>query len=183
MTFDVKHTQSWPIVSFGVDPGATSGYAIFERELPLKAGVAITATDRSNAVRAALRSSEASRLPLVVSMEKWPAGGRFGGSRTMSGLGSAAGRWLEAMEAAGIKKSRVQRVYPQTWFSRTVGGRMSRDKTRQMTMFNARFPELGQLHADAADAVGIALWALHADETRKAIPKRDLKRLEKEALT
>lgn len=151
-------------VILAIDPGATSGAALHHGGRPRLAWTCATAADRAEVIATALRTAADIGVPLVVVMERWTAGGARGHAQIV-GLGAQAGRWLEALELAGIPAADVVRVYPQTW--RAVLAPMPR-KTGEQAKASARMVAAGHLGrevlTDAAEAACIALWAAQSDE-------------------
>jgi hypothetical protein len=108
---------------------------------------------------------------LVAVVERWTAGGARGHAQWL-GLGAARGRWLEALELAGVPESRIVGVYPQTW--RTALAPLPR-KTGEQAKASAVLVARGLLgrepSTDEAEAVCMARWALGAPEVAAAARK------------
>lgn len=170
----IKEPQAmtaWPCIILAIDPGARSGWAICDGGHRVRSGQC--RASKNKIVQQALRIARCSALPLVVAMEKWA--GDFPTSATAIGLGAAAGGWLEACEANGVRKSMIVRVFPRTWQAATVGG-----KQYKRDAMNRRVKLWSRLHfalpedpgADEAAALCIAAWASHAGELRKCIERK-----------
>ena len=167
------------VVILAIDPGATSGAALHYGGRPRLAWTCATAAERAEVIATALRTAADLGAPLVVVMERWTAGGARGHAQIV-GLGAQAGRWLEALELAGIPAADVVRVYPQTW--RAVLAPMPR-KTGAAAKASARRVAAGYLGrevlTDAAEATCIALWAAQSDDV-EAMAARLQRRAERE---
>lgn len=166
-------------VILAIDPGATSGAALWSRGRLEMAAAVTSAAARGDCVTAATNAAALAGVPLVVVMERWTAGGHRGHAQIV-GLGAQAGRWLEALELAGIPAADVVRVYPQTW--RAVLAPLPR-KTGEQAKASARMIAAGHLGrevlTDAAEAACIALWAAQSDEVA-AMSARLQRRAERE---
>jgi hypothetical protein len=152
-------------VLIAIDPGATSGWALFEGNDLVASGVAKSLGDRQ-AVMERL-SDHAADITAV--LEDWTAGGWKAVSQLL-GMGSARGRWLEQLETIGIRGSRVHGVYPQTW--RTVLAPLKR-KTNEEAKASARTVARAHLGRDVgpdeAEAVCIGLHHLSAARLASAV--------------
>lgn len=157
-----------------IDPGRTSGWALFVRGVCVASGVAKTHEERESFADLAIVTATARGVPLVVVGEIWTPGGKFGGARTMAGVGASWGQWLAAFEAAGIPKARVMRVKVQTWRAAVLGGAFGRttEQWHAMAMRRAEHA-IGRTPVDAneAEAVCIGIWATYAPEVARKIPK------------
>lgn len=170
-----------PCVILGIDPGATSGWAILTPESSaLCAGNATAPRLRCGTVNAgrnavivwAQEVAAEQNLPLIVVAEKWTAGG-WASHTTLLGLGAVWGKWEAALSEAGHPKRRIVRVYPQTWRARVIGGRQRSTedwKAAAQTLVKHRFDK--HVSSDAAEAACIALWGLYAGEVGAVLPKR-----------
>lgn len=166
--------QPHQCVILAIDPGRRSGWCVATCGYVEAAGSATTQRHRSDAVALALEVAAERALPLVVVGEKWTPGGRYGGARTMAGLGAQWGLWLAEVEPH-VAARRIVRVYAQTWRARVLGGgrgittaqwhARARDRAQQ-----ALRREAGS--DDEAEAVCIAVWAAYADEVGAVMPKR-----------
>lgn len=174
-------SKAWPGVTIlAIDPAAVSGAAIHvygPDSLPVGRRPELytvrDAAKRADVVEIAKGLDRESEL--VVVMESWSDRGAFGDATTQRGLGAAAGRWLEALEAAGVPKSRVVRVEPARWYRAVIGGAKRRDdKTTVIEAMRLRWPGLHpeQLTPDAAEAAAIGLWASQAGELGLVLPIR-----------
>lgn len=160
-------------VILAIDPGASSGWAIAVAGIPSRWGRAHTHDDRYMACAVAMAEADRHHLPLLVVSEKWTAGGWMSAS-SMMGLGAAWGQWQAAIEEAGIRRSRVVRVYPQTWRAKVLrprrGATSDQLKHLSATMASAWTGEIIADH-DVADALGILRWATWASEVGDKLPK------------
>ncbi|MEQ8720989.1 MAG: hypothetical protein RID81_06895 [Sandaracinaceae bacterium] len=174
--------RPWPCVILAIDPGKVSGWAILREGRPVLSGTATTREDRERAVGSALCIGEDSGLPLVVVGEKWTPGGRFGGARTMAGLGAAWGRWEETLDEAGVPKTRRLRVNVQTWRAATIGGpqRKSEQWKADAVATVRRVYQIEAKTSDEAEAVLVGRWAESAGEVGRKLPKRTLRECDME---
>lgn len=157
-----------------IDPGRTSGWALFARGEHVYSGTATTHLDRVDLAQLAVEAARNNGAPLVVVGEIWTPGGKFGGARTMAGVGASWGQWLAAFEAAGIPKARVMRVKVQTWRAAVLGGAFGRKTEQWHAMATRRATvAIGRAPTDAneAEAVCIGIWATYAPEVAKKVPK------------
>lgn len=164
-----------PCVILAVDPGAKSGWAIFDGGKYATSGMCKSQAGRAFACEIAAGRAKASGLGLVVVAEKWTPGGKFAGARTMAGLGAQWGLWLAAIEAAHIPKSRVVRVHTQTWRAAILQPRRGTRSEQLKLMSIARAEAISgepYMDDDRADAICIGQWATRAAEVAAKVPKR-----------
>lgn len=161
-------------VILAIDPGQSSGWAIAVSGRPTVWGRASTHAERSAACELADVEADRHDMALVVVAEKWTAGG-WASHTTLLGLGAAWGAWRSAIEEAGIKRSRIVRVYTQTWRARVLRPRWGAT-TEQLKHLSASMASAwtGEIIADhdVADALGILRWATLAPQVGEAIPRR-----------
>lgn len=103
-------------LTFGVDPGSLSGWAIAnDPNSVLTSGTAKTVAERFDAVETAEAYAREMGLPLVGVVENWGSGG-WRTVATAIGLGRSLGRWLELIELIlGIRERDLVRPHPKTW--------------------------------------------------------------------
>jgi hypothetical protein len=158
-------------VILAVDPGAKGGWCVLTPERCV-AGPASTARERQCAVAGAAGEAEFLSLPLVVVMERWTAGGKWGAA-TMMGLGAQAGRWSEAVETYA-PAARVVRVYAQTWRAGVLRGlpwRSREQAARSAGLVAAK--RLGRACGpDEGVAACIAIWAEASAEVARVAGMR-----------
>ncbi|MEM9072855.1 MAG: hypothetical protein AAGE52_30390 [Myxococcota bacterium] len=169
--------RPWPATILAIDPGETSGAALFVGGR-LQGVWRVSGADPAKQVVAVAQETEReTELPLVVVLETW-AGNIPGGTVTASGLGSAAGMWRAVLELAKHPKRRTLKVNPMTWYARLIGGRKTRGKDKVVSAMLLRFPELKRskgIDHNVAEAVAIGVWASRAGEVGKVLPKKTLK--------
>jgi hypothetical protein len=160
-------------VVLAIDPGARSGFAVFERGALLASGSLLPSESRVEVAREAARLSEASGLPLVAVAEKWTAGG-WRSAASMIGTGAAWGVWLGALGEIGQPNRRIVRVTTQAWRKAVLGmnARAGHDALKAASQLRARTVVGREVGHDEADAVCIGLWASYADEVGNVVPKR-----------
>lgn len=159
-------------VVLGIDPGATSGWAVFVAGHLVECGVAKTAADRAHAIARALALAVsrqgAPTLPVVIVAEGWSAGG-WKGIKQVLGMGASWGRWQEAIELAGVPEKRVVRVLTQRWRSDL----RLHAKSDTGVYARARWPMLAEERYthDTADAACVGAWGCHAAEVAAVLPR------------
>lgn len=170
-------------VVLGIDPGATSGWAVVLRGEPTgDIGKARTAAERANAINVARECAQTAGLPLIVVAEKWSAGG-WASHTTLLGLGAAWGVWRESLRECGVPESRIVRVLTQTWRARILGGTNGKGKRdwkrearawadRTLATTHPRLVRPEGLTADESEALAIAAWGARAGEVAAVLPKR-----------
>ena len=147
-------------VVFGIDPGRESGWAVtVDPDTVVLFGKATCSAHRKAAVEDAQELAVARNRPLVVVGETWTAGG-WQHYKALLGLGASWGRWLEALELAGISEDRIVRATPQKWrgalFRRSS---IKKDEAKQLAMTYASHTD-----PDVAEAICIALWGQCSEE-------------------
>lgn len=162
-----------PCTILAIDPGEVSGWAVMSRDRCIASGTATTHEARTTAVLVADAESTLTGTRLVVVGEKWTAGGLHANPATMAGLGAAWGAWAAALEAEGVPKSRIVRVYPQTWRARVLAPRRgTRSDALKLMAVRRASHEIGrEPDHDEADAVCIGIWATRAAEVAAKLPK------------
>lgn len=168
-----------PAVVLAIDPGASSGWAVFDAGRYVTSGVAKRAIGRSVACDMARDQARASGLRLIVVAEKWTPGGKFAGARTMAGLGTSWGEWLAAIETAEIPKSRIVRVFTQTWRAAVLSPPrgMKSEALKALAVYRAQaITGMPNVNHDESDAICIGLWATRSAAVAKKAPKARTKR-------
>jgi hypothetical protein len=169
-------------IVIAVDPGAIAGWAIAADGVIVASGSAKNITERIDALdklEAVLMGDVDERVVAV--LETWTVGGGRGrdgqGTRwtpqTMIGLGASRGRWLEQLALAGLPDRRIVSVTPSTWRGAILDGlrRRTTDECKASAQMVARLRLGHEVGPDEAEAVCIALWAMHAREVRGLFPK------------
>lgn len=111
-------------VLLAIDPGATSGAAIFEPSLdhpPADVCGNYSCTTpglRQHVVTHAISVASKHDLPLIVVAEQWA--GKMTGM-TYAGLGASWGRWCEQLEIAGHDMKAIDRIQVAKWRSTIFG--------------------------------------------------------------
>lgn len=166
-------------VMLGIDPGERSGWAVvYGGRLVVFGTAKDRPEDRDLAVSSAQAVAEGGGVPLMVGIEKFGAGlgaGRFFGARTLAGIERRVGAWVDAVERAGVKRSRIVRVLPQTWRWHVLGkGRGSHEEMAAVTSsyVQRRFDLVTVPGEDECAAIGIACWMARAEEVQERMPKR-----------
>jgi hypothetical protein len=173
-------------VILAIDPGATSGLAVTCPGLPMNVRTITDASERASAVADAVRLASCRELPLIVVAEKWAMRHGKWGTAQASGTAAQWGRWQEALELAGTYRlgrsifPKTVRVYHATWVSRVLGVSTNVGQERLQRLSLARVKTAGATgdvdDHNAAAAGCIALWAEHAEEVAKMLPKGTVKR-------
>lgn len=162
-----------PVTILAIDPGRTSGWAVFAFDRCIASGTATTHDQRVLAIEIAQAEESRSGRKLIVVAEKWAPGGRWY-TATMTGIGAAWGMWQAALESCGVPAARIVRVYPQTWRAKVLGGGWG-VKSDEWALRAAKRAEMETGHPcsdDEAEAVCIGAWALRADTVRDKAPGR-----------
>ena len=173
-----------PCVVLAIDPGATSGWALWGPDRPRSpsdrlrswtVGTASTWQGRYAAVVDAAHLASDADLPLVVVAETWP--GLRG--TALAGLGAQWGRWLAELERLDVPARRVVRLTTGDWRRVVLGGARCRSTEAWKAASRARaHAVLGHDPGpDAADALCIGLAGLRSPAVAAAIGKRELRRL------
>ena len=162
-----------PAVILAIDPGATSGWALYSADRCIASGIAKTHEQRVMAIEIAQTEETRAKLRLIVVAEKWSPGGRWY-TATMTGIGAAWGMWQAALEACEVPKVRVVRVYPQAWRSRVLTGRrgVKTEVWDLMAQRRARQEVGHDVGDDEADAICMGAWALRAEAVRAKVEKK-----------
>jgi hypothetical protein len=174
-TASSKSSSEPSYLSLAIDPGATSGVALLHGAERL-ASWTVKLNDfrtREEIVDIAHNEARARGLNLMVAIERWRGGGKWG-TKSIAGTGAAFGVWKDTLLRAGYPASRIVIVYPTEWRGRVygfAGGRDSKEWKRiAITYVEARFDLV--LEADEAEAVCIALWMRGAEKVQRKAPKR-----------
>jgi hypothetical protein len=158
-------------VVLAVDPGATSGWAMYDRGYFQLSGECSAFGDRPLEVaRCVIAHAKSRDLPAILVCER-----PFAASlQTAAGMGAAFGAWKSAWFASGAVKARIVRVYPSTWRAKVLGrgwGNKPRDMTRAEEVRRAEAVR-GDCGNDEAAAILIGVWACRAGEVLAKLPKR-----------
>lgn len=170
-------------VVLAIDPGASSGWAIFDRGQLVTCGHTLTHEERAAAcILAELTAGgrgERAGAPLVVVAEKWTASrsaarARRMNARTIEGLGKAWGLWLAAIESElEVPRRRILRVAQSTWKAKVLGRNNlpHAETVRAMAAVATRAGAKPGAIEDVYAAVCIGIWAAKAGEVALALPK------------
>ena len=163
-------------VILAIDPGEVSGFAIFAYGVPKQSGI-VRARDslgRNFIVGSAVEMARSYKQPLVVVAEKWPlrvSGGA--GWRPAGAPRESWGMWLVAINDAAIPKRRIVRVQVGQWSAAILGNRQLKTEARRARSIALAKSRFGRVAShDEAAAICVGLWASHAPEVGKALPKR-----------
>jgi hypothetical protein len=166
--------RPWPCVLLCIDPGNTSGWAIFvQGTLHAHGTCRFTKLD---IIHMALDIAEAASMKLIVVREKW-ATAHWKSKAAPIGIGAAWGGWRESLRIKDVPPRAVVEVYPRTWQAATVGGRQlkSDDQIKAVQAFVKL--RLGiDAKPDAAAAIGIGMWGTYAGEVGEALERCERKR-------
>lgn len=169
-----------------IDSAATSGAAILipEEIFPnhpraaVRKGLAYhasvsNAVERTNTVHIAKGFARDLGLPLFVVGEEWDAGGKWT-HKTMMGIGASWGRWLEALELAGVPDENIFRMSVNEWRKTIFGAKRHKRATWKMKAMRWCRTRYGILMTDdEAEAVCMGCAALGSAKLAKlAKPKR-----------
>jgi hypothetical protein len=163
-----------------IDPGATSGAALFVGGDLHSAYSVTTQEERERFACRAVNRAAVNAMPLIVVAEKWSAHGKWS---TAGAVGTAAqwGRWQAAFESVGTFKigrttyPKFTRVLHATWVSRVLACSTNVGSAilKAASVRRASMLMGDKLHDDnVADAVCIGIWAVHAGEVAALLPRR-----------
>jgi hypothetical protein len=162
-----------------IDPGATSGAALFVGGDYIESRTCTTHLERASFARLAIEIACDAELPLIVVAEKWSAHGKWG---TAQAAGTAAqwGMWQAAFETAGTFKigrstwPKFTRVLHATWVSRVLGCSTNVGGLilKAASVNRAQRLTGSAVDHNAADAVCIGIFASHAGEVAALLPRR-----------
>jgi hypothetical protein len=147
----------------GIDPGATSGYAIGQSgprdrmTIVASAQGKDTAEHRRRAVIDALGRAGGPRK-LWIALEGVPY---FGTLRTAVGVGQRRGRWLHVLEEVGIPPSHVAGPEPQAWRAELFGAGVRLESDAWKARAREYVARRWRLKApsDEAEACCLLAWA------------------------
>lgn len=192
-----EHDRALPCVIVAVDPGKTSGFAIYVEGVLDWWGTA-DAGDSARIQEVLLQAcflSHRHRLPLVLLGETWNVGGAHSSPAMWQGLGAAWGAWKFAAEFLSSSRrdqpgaigpqlvaSRILRVSTSTWRARfgmmraPKGAEKSWYKSMALQVVEQQLGlEVDPQHHDAAEALLIGLWGTRAAAVGKKLPARVMK--------
>ncbi len=152
-----------------VDPGETSGWAIYNRGVLQESGECDVFSDAPSRVIEYLKTFAALHLIVV----ERPFMVRFG---TQVAVGAGDVIWRRCAERNGLR-SRIVRVYPATWRARITGmSSAKREVARAAEQVRAVQETGASCGPDEAAAVCIGLWAIRAGEVAAKLPKKRAKK-------
>jgi len=178
-------------ISFGLDPGAVSGWAIaLNPELPYVFGTTNSISERKEACRTVFELSVRLGLPIVVVAEEWTAGGPRANYKMFVGLGKNYGRWLDHIELIlRIPEDQILRVTQQKWRNGLFGGKTIAkycprpnvgDKLKRLACaYVSPWGSEPCKDHNAAEAACIACWA-HCSEEGVIAAERAISRFDYE---
>jgi hypothetical protein len=150
-----------------IDQAETSGWAFALVGPEIRqftwAGTAKTAAERADVVRQAAERAALHGVDLYVVLEDH-GDFHFGRGnmsvRSLLGMGAARGRWAEALELAGVPKSRISMVTPKAWRRAVLGlgGNAKAEHAKAAAQLHARAVLDYDPGPDAAEALCILLW-------------------------
>lgn len=164
-----------------IDPGETSGWAIWLDGKLYDHGVCEAFTLNSNSMRVVVEcfdrltraSPKVGEYPrpapirVVVVEKPFRARGSSGAN-----IGAADTLWRRVAVQYGLR--RVFRVHPSTWRAATLGGKWvsaKRDDVRAQEQAYVEHQWGKKVHPDEAPAILIGLWAAHSEDLLDKLPK------------
>ncbi len=169
------------MIVLGIDQAAVSGWCIARRTATGTAeivahGVVTKAAERRDVIAQALLACDVAsgeRMAAVYEAHTVGGGDRWNPA-TMIGMGDARGRWLEALELAGLPRRLCIGVEPHMWRAAMIGRhRWGRDQWKAAAVLSCRGRGVTVASDDEAEAVLIAMWgALWCAEIAKIAGKR-----------
>jgi len=167
--------RPWRCVVLAVDPGESSGWAIYAHGKLCTFGTVdvFDHVEVARIVRAAvvtmaeLAGGVDGPLPAVLVLERPWSARMFGASRPL---------WRKAWERAGMSERRIVRVYPQSWRAALLGlsrgtkqkGIRDAEQRRARAIAGVSTP----IQHDAAAALCIGAWSVRAAAVGNVIPIR-----------
>jgi hypothetical protein len=135
--------------------------------------------ERETFVASARELAKLLTVPLIVVAEEWDPPRVSGGKRvdknwnypTILGIGEGWGRWTAEFERYGIPELDVVRVTPNVWRDALYGKQRVQDSDG-LKKFAVNYVEQRMqqtLPHDAAEAVCLGLWGLHAPDVHRRI--------------
>ncbi len=170
------------MIVLGIDQAAVSGWCIARRTATGTAdviahGVVTKAAERRDVIARALLACDVAsgeRMAAVYEAHTVGGGDRWNPA-TMIGMGDARGRWLEALELAGVPRRLCIGVTPYVWRAAMIGSvdKRGRDAGKAAAMLSCCGRGVTVASDDEAEAVLIAMWgALRCAEVAKIAGKR-----------
>lgn len=177
-----------PCVLLSVDPGRTSGWALWhDGELISSGAVDVGSIEVEDQCANAIALADNHNTIAVLVGETWGRGGPMG-LAGWQGLGYAWGRWDDAMKLTWAEhvaqygktglKPRSVRIHVSTWRSKIFGCRVPKDKGKTMAVEEAiRLHGLNLTYKDhdQAEAVLLGHYACRSTQVRDRLPKTALK--------
>lgn len=160
-------------VLLAVDPGETSGWAVFLSGSLVASGHGSGMSPRNCAVAMALDLRTDHGLPLVVVAESWPLRWRPAGAPR-----EAWGMWLAAI-ADVVPKRRIVRVQVGRWSAKILGAcALTTERRRSLSLMYANAEADRRLITshDEAAAVCIGRYGVRCPEVGRVLPKGRTKR-------
>lgn len=171
-------TKPLPIVILAIDPGKEWGGAVMvegslvcfskdKTQFPRTIEDWVVSADNySSCIEANIR--------LVIVAEKWVPFGKFG-FKQCAGLNAEWGKWLEEIEKLPKRRPaiRIVRVYPQTWRSKVLGGRHTKDEWKEVARRFVKAKYHVDVDHNTAEAICIARWASMAPEVAAVLSKKE----------
>lgn len=174
---------AWPCVILAVDAGRVSGWSVFVSGSPVAAGHGDVPAVCRYAIKDVIKAAVETGLPVVVAAESWPLRWRPNGAPR-----EAWGMWLASLDGM-VPKRRIVRVQVGRWSAKILGScALSTAQRRQRSvavagasLLRAGWPartlsSVPEWSHDEAAAVCIGLWASHAAEVGRVLPKGRAKR-------
>lgn len=170
------------MIVLGIDQAATSGWCIVERDAGgllgkhrhVASGTCTKAVERRGIVDSAIKLAglDVGRVVAVYERHTAGGGGRWN-PETMIGVGDSRGRWLEALELAGVPRRQCIGVPPQEWRHAMIGPRrLDRAQWKAQAVLSCRGRGVTVASDDEAEAVLIALWGAGASAEVAALAKK-----------
>ena len=200
--------KPWPCVALAVDPGATAGAAVLSPRGDTAVQVVKTFTvdtstlEVEEVLNTARAVADDLRLPLVLVLESWGAGGMRGIDQWL-GLGASVGAWTRAWalrwraeaceeEAARrvMKRNAVARIPMTTWRSWMVDSTGTVDAAGVFTRHDSvgwkraatatiaeKWPDIREIDgADAAEATLMGIYSMRSEAVGKLLSATHLKK-------
>lgn len=169
------------MIILGIDQAATSGWCIVERNVggilgrhrALDHGTCRKAVERRDIIARAVGAAGGPDGLVAVYEQHGVGRSERWTPATMIGVGDSRGRWLEALELAGVPRRQCIGVPPQEWRRAMIGPRrLDREAWKAQAVLSCRGRGVTVASDDEAEAVLIALWGAGASAEVAALAKK-----------
>lgn len=169
-------TRPWLCDILAIDPGRTSGWALFQCGIYTASGECNAMLEAERIVELMLpRSNHPARFAIELHQQGDKVGDERMTPRTLIGLSETTGAWKSALLRRGVSERHIVRVLVPTWRGRvTTAARGTRKEAHQSRELMTASWVSGQriTKPNEAAAICIGHWACRAGEIGRTLPKR-----------